>query len=70
MATTVIEMRTTLATMNASLTPLSSKADYERYLNALYHYKKIFTSFSERIHGETNKAIEKTYRIVSEHGRP
>jgi uncharacterized protein (DUF885 family) len=63
-ATTVIEMRTTVASMNDALTPFSRREEYEKYLSALKHYKKILDIFTSRVNDEVNKAIEKTNIIL------
>jgi hypothetical protein len=59
----LVEMRKTLASMNDRLTPYSSAREYQRYLDNLYHYKKILNSFTRLSNDELDEAIRKCNMI-------
>jgi uncharacterized protein YktA (UPF0223 family) len=59
------EMRKTLISMNDSLTPYSTKVEYQRYLESLQHYKKIVKSTITRLDDEIDKSINKSTDIIS-----
>jgi len=52
------EMRKILISMNDKLTPYSSAREYQRYLDNLYHYKKILDTFTTLSNDELEKAIK------------
>jgi len=60
----LIEMRKTLADMNANLTPYSGVKEHQRYLDNLHHYKKILNNYLSRANMELDISIEKSYNIV------
>ncbi len=68
----ILEMRKGLAEKCARLTPTSSLKEQEDYLNSLYHYKKIFQTYSARHNEDVFKAIEKAYKNVRslQEGKP
>ena len=57
-------MRKTLIDKCNKLTPSSTLDQQQEYLNSLYHYKVVFTKFSEKHNEELFKAIDKTYMNV------
>lgn len=59
------EMRKILISMNDKLTPYSSTREYQRYLDNLYHYKKILDSFTILSNEELDKAIKKCNMIIN-----
>jgi hypothetical protein len=61
---TIVEMRKTLTSMNERLTPYSGKAEHQRYLDNLQHYKKILNAYITRSNEEIDIAIHKSYTIV------
>ena len=56
----VSEMRTSLSDMNKRLTPDSTAAEYQRYLNSLQHYKKILNACLTRLIIEVDESIDKS----------
>jgi len=60
----IIEMRKTLVAINESLTPYSTKIEYQRYVDSLKHYKKILASNTSRAINEIDNSILKSYRII------
>jgi hypothetical protein len=61
---TILEMRKTLCAMNTSLTPYSGVKEHQRYLDNLYHYKKLLSVYMSRANDELDKSIAKSYTIV------
>jgi hypothetical protein len=61
---TIVEMRNTLVSLNASLTPYSSKKEHQRYLDSLLHYKKILNTFISRSLVDIDLCIDKSKRII------
>ena len=61
---TIVGMRNTLISLNACLTPYSSKMEHQRYLDSLLHYKKILNSFISRSLVEIDLSIDKSKRII------
>jgi uncharacterized protein YktA (UPF0223 family) len=59
------EMRKTLISMNDSLTPYSTKVEYQRYLESLQHYKKVVNSTITRLNDEIDKSINKSSDIIN-----
>jgi hypothetical protein len=60
----IMEMRKTLTSMNDRLTPYSGKAEHQRYLDNLQHYKKILHGFITRSIDEIDTAIMKSMSII------
>jgi hypothetical protein len=56
----ISEMRTNLSYMNKCLTPDSTVAEYQRYLNSLLHYKKIINACMTRLIIEVDESIDKS----------
>ena len=59
------EMRKILISMNDRLTSYSSVKEYQRYLDNLYHYKKILDSFTILSNEELDKAIKKCNMVIN-----
>ena len=60
----LVEMRRTLATMNAQLTPYSGSKENQRYLDNLLHYQRILNSYASRANEELNRSISKSNDII------
>lgn len=60
----VISMRETLGDMNNQLTPYSGKAEHQRYLDNLKHYKKILNTTLFRLISEIEVSIDKSNKIL------
>jgi hypothetical protein len=60
----LVEMRRTLATMNAQLTPYSGSKEHQRYLDNLLHYQRILNSYASRANEELNRSISKSNDII------
>ena len=61
---TIHEMRKTLVNMNSQLTPYSSKAEHQRYLDSVCHYKKIMNNYLFRQNAELDMIINKSNDIL------
>jgi len=61
---TILAMRKSLCAMNTSLTPYSGMKEHQRYLDNLYHYKKILGAYISRANDELDTSIAKSYTIV------
>jgi hypothetical protein len=64
----LVEMRRTLVSMNAQLTPYSGSKEHKRYLDNLLHYQRILNSYTFRANEELNKSISKSNDIIRGYG--